>query len=111
MNTYRDAYEHVYHEQKFEEIDREVARLASICRVRVLDVGVIERVLRNDDSVCGTANPMAFDKLRDLLMLYFAVREKTADRMGQTETAIVENHVIERLRRVFPDMGSAWPPK
>lgn len=111
MNTHRDAYEHAYQEQKFEEIDREVARLATICRVRLLDAGVVERVLKRDDSVCEADNPKAFDKLHDLLLLYFAMREKTARSVGQTQTAIIENHVIESLRREFPELGSNWPPK
>ena len=44
-----------YWATKFEDIGLEIARLATICNVRILDTGVIERVLRNDASVCGTA--------------------------------------------------------
>jgi len=43
------------------DVDREVARLASICRVRLLDPNVIERVLHNDASVCGNQNRAAFE--------------------------------------------------
>jgi hypothetical protein len=47
-------------EQSLEQLDREIARMALLCRVRILDPAVLERVLRNDPSVCETPNPIAF---------------------------------------------------
>ena len=47
-----------------DDIDTEIARLALLCQVRILDPGVVERVVRNDASVCGTNNPAAFEKLQ-----------------------------------------------
>ena len=44
--------------QNLDEIDLEIARLATLCRVRILDPGVIERVLHQDASVCGSANAL-----------------------------------------------------
>jgi len=61
-----------------EELDREIARLATLCQIRILEPGAIQRVLQKDASVCGTDNPIAFAKLRDLLMLHFAIRENRA---------------------------------
>ena len=43
-----------------DDVDREVARLATICKVRILDAGVVERVLKNDASACGASNPVGF---------------------------------------------------
>jgi nitrite reductase/ring-hydroxylating ferredoxin subunit/transposase len=34
--------------RNLDDVDREIARLATICNVRILDAGVIERVLHND---------------------------------------------------------------
>ena len=93
-----------------EAIDRELARLAVLCRIRILDRGVVERVLRNESSVCGADNAIAFRKLRDLLMLHFALRQELADSIGQTKTAGIEAFVIDRLKKSFPDMGADWPP-
>ena len=93
-----------------EEIDREVARLAWLCRVPLLQRGVAERVLHGDDSVCGTKNRRAFAKLHNLLMLHFAVREKTAAELGQRETVAIETYVVERLRKSFPELAADWPP-
>ena len=93
-----------------EEVDREIVRLAGLCEVRILEPGVIGRVLKNDDSVCGTANSAAFRKLRDLLMLHLAIRQKSVDSFGQAQTAALEDYVIERLRKSFPDLPGRWPP-
>lgn len=92
--------------QNLDEIDREIARLATLCEVRILDPGMIERVLHNDASVCGSRNPAAFKKLRDLLMLHFAIRQKSAEVVGQAQTAAIERYVIERLTKSFPDLGA-----
>ena len=93
-----------------EEIDRELARLARLCRVRLLQRGVIERVLHRDASVCGTNNPMAFGKLHGLLILHFAVRAKAAEQLGQGQTAAIESYVVGRLGKSFPELAADWPP-
>ncbi len=93
-----------------EELDREIARLALLCGVRILDSGAIRRVLQKDASVCGTDNPAAFAKLHDLLMMHLAIREKTAGELGQARIAAIEAHVVERLTKAFPDTLGRWPP-
>jgi hypothetical protein len=91
-----------------EDIDREIARMALLCRVKLLQPGVIEQVLYRDASVCGTDNPIAFGKLYDMLKLHFAVREKSAEIHGRIPTAAIESYVIERLRKRFPDLAAEW---
>lgn len=90
-------------------LDREIARLALICQVRILDQGVVERVLKRDASVCGTDNAVAFAKLHELVMLHFAVREKSAASVGQASTVAIEKQIIERLSKSFPELGPPWP--
>jgi hypothetical protein len=92
-----------------DELDREIARLALLCEVRILDPGVIERVLKKDASVCGTDNPVAFAKLRGMIMMHLAIRDRSADALGQAQIAAIEAHIIERLKKSFPDLGE-WPP-
>ena len=91
-------------------LDREIGRLCLLCQVRILDPGIIERVLKNDASVCGTSNPVAFEKLHNMLMLYFANRQKAVDAVGQLQTAQIEAHVVEQLRNRFADLLGKWPP-
>ena len=94
--------------ENLEDIDREIARMATLCHVKLLQPGVIERVLQRDASVCGTENRIAFGKLHDMLVLHFAVREKSAEVRGQIPTAAIESYVVERLRNHFPDLVADW---
>ena len=96
--------------KNLDELDLEIARMALLCQVKVLEPGVIERVWKKDASVCGVENPVAFAKLHDLLMMHFATRRKAADAVGQLETAEIEAHIIERLRKPFGDLVGKWPP-
>ena len=93
-----------------EEVDREIARLALVCQVKLLAPGVITQVLKNDASVCGTENAVGFRKLRNLIMLHLAIREKSLESFGPAQTAAIEAYVIERLRKSFPDLPERWPP-
>ena len=93
-----------------DDIDTEIARLALLCQVQILDPGVVERVVRNDASVCGTNNPVAFGKLRGLLALHFGVRDSAGVVHGQAIASLVEQQVIDRLRARFPTLAGAWPP-
>ena len=83
------------------ELDKEVARLAMLCRVKILEPGVLERVLKKDASVCGTSNPKAFGKLHDLLIMHYAVRDKVAGEFGQAGTVKIMEKIVERLRKNF----------
>ena len=73
--------------QSLEEIDREVARLATLCRVKLSGSrGVIERVHRaRTNSVCGIRNEAAFGKLRDALMMHYHLRDKAVDALGEIQ--------------------------
>ena len=84
MSDRKTDFGAAYWSQSLSEVDKEVARLATICNVRLLDPGVIERVLANDAGVCGTSNPLAFDKLRNVLMMHYAVRTRAVDQIGHT---------------------------
>ena len=92
-----------YYSNTLSEVDREVARLASICNVRLLDPGVIERVLGNDATVCGTSNAMAFEILRYVLMMHYAVRTRAADSIGQSGANALVTQIVEELRKKFGD--------
>ena len=97
--------------RSLEDLDREVGRLAMLCRVRVFEPGAIERVLRNDRSVCGSDNPIAFAKLRNLLLMHFKLHHDWAVELGEAQTLAIENYVIERLRKSMPeDVTAGWPP-
>lgn len=87
-----------------EGIADELLRLCIACDVRLRDPGVIERIIRNDASVCGRKNEIGFQKLRKLLMATYDSLGKAIGRIGPNETKkIVEairEHVEERRDRL-----------
>jgi hypothetical protein len=102
-NEHRDTrwYKHMT------EIDQEIARQAINCKVPILDPGVIERVLKNDSSVCATQNAASFAKLRSLLMMHYSVRDRAVVALGQAETVAMVGEIVERLRAQIGDkLGS-----
>jgi len=103
MTDSKDSVYRLLWSEDLEEVDREIARLATICQVRILEPGVIRRVLQRDATVCGTQNLVGFAKLHDLLMLHLAIRQKSADSFGQAQTAAIEDFILERLRKSFPE--------
>ena len=110
MSEQPDHFLMAWWADNLDTLDHEIARLATLCGVKVLDPGVISRVLQSDPAVCATPNPKAFSKLRDLLMMHMAIRQKSVDTVGQAQTAAIEDYVIERVRKHFPDVLGKWPP-
>jgi hypothetical protein len=89
--------------KKLDDIDTEIARLAMICKVRILDPGVIERVLKNDALVCGAPNQRAFDKLRGLLMMHYSVRDDALAVLGEAKTRALIEQIVASLRQKIGD--------
>jgi hypothetical protein len=85
--------------KNLEEVDREVARLAILCKVNLLDLANIERVLRNDGTVCGTQNQRAFDKLRMALSMHYHVRAKAAGVIGEAATQEVIAEIVANIQK------------
>jgi hypothetical protein len=87
----------------------EIARLATICNVRILEAGVIERVIKGDASVCGTSNEKAFQKLRAVVGIHLAVRDKAAENVGDQATVQTMNAILEHLRKKYGDRFGQRP--
>ena len=96
--------------KNLDELDLEIAREAMLCEVKLLEPGVIDRVLRKDASVCGVDNPAAFAKLHNLVMMHFAILKKSIDSVGAVQTEQIQTHVIERLRPAFAAIIGGTPP-
>ena len=82
--------------KNLDDVDNEIARLSIACNVRILDPGIIERVLQNDASVCGARNPAGFEKLRTALKMHYHIRGQTAGTMGEAQTAQIVAEIVER---------------
>lgn len=84
----------------------ELVRLAIACNLRLRDPDTIERILRNDESVCGRRNPVGFRKLRKLLMATYDSLGKAIERIGPEETRLITDAIIERTRRLSGSGGN-----
>jgi hypothetical protein len=87
--------------QQIDDVMLEISRAAALCKVKLLDPGVIEAVLHDNASICGTNNPRAFKKLRELLMMGFVMQEKIIERIGPAETDALVSTVREKLKERF----------
>ena len=80
-----------------DSIGDELLRLTTVCGVDLRQPGVVERIVKNDETVCGKRNPIGFRKLRELVMATFDSLNKAVDRIGPDETAVIVAAIMERL--------------
>jgi hypothetical protein len=104
------ASKHPAWSRHLDAIGDELVHLSIACDVRLRDPGVIERILKNDDSDCGTKNPIGFRKLRSLLMATFSSVNKAVDRIGADELKVITDGIIERLDKRRGGSGGAGGP-
>lgn len=93
------ASKHTAWSRHLDGIADELLRLSIACNVRLRDPGVIDRILRDDATVCGNHNPVGFHKLRALVMATFSSLNKAIDRIGPEETRLITDAIIERVDR------------
>jgi hypothetical protein len=93
-------------EHLLEDIDLEIVQCAIMCKVRLLDPGVAERVLEEDPAVWDTSRAASFQKLRAMLVMHFTTRQQMADSIGAEESRAIAERVREQLRgRVGDQLG------
>jgi hypothetical protein len=93
-----------WHETQLGTVDAEIARQAFICDIRILDPGVIERVVAGDASVCGKPNEHAFRKLRGLVKMHYALTDDSLNALGPEASRKLLDEIRERLRKRY-DLG------
>jgi len=84
--------------RELESIDMEIARLAQLCDVHLLEPGVAEAVLRGDTSLCNHENPVAWQKMRGLLVLHYHVVQEAAATDGVEAAAESVRLALQRVR-------------
>ena len=82
-----------------EEIAEELLHLSTACDVSLRDPGVIERIIKDDDSVCGRKNEHGFRKLRALVMATYDSLGKSIDRIGPAETKKITAAIAEYMQQ------------
>jgi hypothetical protein len=96
-----------WHATQLSSVDDEIARKAFICGIKMLDPGVIERVISGDDTVCARKNAKAFDQLRKLVKVHYALTEDSMRSLGPEETGKILDAIRAHLRGRFELGGQA----
>lgn len=89
--------------KQFEQLDNQILQEAALCQIRILDPGVIERVLQDDKLVCGAENPAAFAKLRSLAMIHYSLWDKAVVALGQEGAVRIMTEIRDRMRARYGD--------
>ena len=98
-----DSIRQRYWGRQIEDVMTELVREAAICDVKLLDPGIIEAVLHNNEAATGSTNRAAFQKLRQLLMMGFVMRETAVEKMGAAETDQLVTAIREHLVKRYGD--------
>lgn len=99
-------FKHTYWGRQIEGIAQELSRLAIACDIELGKDGLAERVLKNDESVCGRSNPKAFQLVRKHLMALFSVEEGAIDRLGPNDT----KEILDQVRAAVTAIRQAGSP-
>ena len=91
---------HRYWGRQIEGLAHELSRLAIACDIEIGKEGLVERILKDDASVCGRKNPEAFQLIRKHLMALFSVEEGAIDRIGAAETKEITDMVHEAIVKI-----------
>jgi hypothetical protein len=90
-------YTHTYWSQQLSNLVAEMSRLSTVCDITMLHPGVLERVLKGDEGVCGRKNPEVFRKLRLHLIVFYHIEEQASRRLGDEEIRIMLDEVLSTL--------------
>ena len=96
---------HAVWKRHLEGIANELLRLSIACDVRLREPGVVERILRDDATVCGRNNPEAFRKLRNLVMATYDSLGKSIDRIGPEDTKMIRDAITARIAELRDSGG------
>jgi hypothetical protein len=103
---------HTAWKRHLDAIGEELLHLSIACDVKLRDPNVIDRILKNDETVCGTRNAIGFHKLRNLIMATFNSLNKAMDRIGPDEVKMITDGIMEWSdRQRALGKGGAVSPK
>ena len=83
----------LFYAPQFKGIARELSRLAIALDIDVEQEGIGERILKNDQSVCGRKNETAFRQLREHLMGLYSLESKALEHMSPGELRGSLDHI------------------
>ncbi len=93
-------FKHTYWGRQIDNIAHELSRLAIACDIELGSPGLAERILRNDESVCGRSNPRAFRQIRQHLRALFSVEERAIQSVGAKDTKEILDQVRSAITAI-----------
>jgi len=81
-----DKYKHTFWARQIDGLARELSKQAIICDIELGKPGLAERILKNDDTVCGRKNPKVFRQMRQHLVALFSLEAAAVERLGTEDT-------------------------
>ena len=99
-------FKHPYWGRQIDNLAHELSRQAIICDIELGAPGLAERILKNDDSVCGRKNPEAFRHMRQHLMALFSLEAAAVERLGVEDT----REILDQVRAAINAIREAGSP-
>jgi hypothetical protein len=96
-------FKHTYWGRQIDNLARELSRLAIICDIELGKPGLAERILKNDETVCGRKSPKAFKQMRQHLMALFSLEAGAVERLGPEDT----KEILDQVRAAIVDLRQA----
>jgi hypothetical protein len=96
-------FKHTYWGRQVDNLAQELSKLAIACDIELGKPGLAERILKNDETVCGRNNPKAFKQMRQHLMALFNVEKGAVDRLGPEDT----KEILDQVRRAIVEIRQA----
>lgn len=90
---YGAEFKHPYWGRQIDAIAHELSRLATVCDIELGRPGLAEKILKNDQSVCGRDNPKVFQQMRQHLMALFTLEERAIEQLGPEDTKDILDQV------------------
>ena len=99
-------FKHTYWGRQIDNLAHELSKLAMVCDIELGRPGLAERILKNDESVCGRSNAEAFRQLRQHLMALFSVEAGAVERLGPEDT----KDILDQVRAAIIEIRQAGSP-
>ena len=95
--------------RRIEAITAELVHLAAACDVSLDGPATIERIIRNDATVCGRKNEIGFKKLRIVIIVIYVMLDEYIERLGAAETRQFASPLVEYMHIVKTAHAAAMP--
>ena len=100
-------------QRQIQAVAEELSKLTIACNIALDQQDLWQRILRNDDSVCGRKNDKAFQQIRQHLTAIFPIQKQAIADIGAeaTEEILDEIRTTIAKLRLAGSPSASLPPK